>query len=204
MIEVDQGRLLVMVTEGPDGGFRLEVFDVEAEKWLEGATLPAQPDTFVANPKIVYLVYGGQGVMELRSMEDLGKTKRITLQLPIAGIGCGPDTTEGVLCIAESLNPEKTKLGEIIDWDGTRITVTTSSSRHVRLVFLSPTMLKPLPITGDEKELAQVTFFMPRQKDAKPVRFGFSPNGLLMTLDNYLIDFGTGRGDQNGSAHAGQ
>ena len=200
-VEVDGGRMQVMVTEGPDEEFRLEVFDGKAEKWLEGVPLPARPDTFVANPKVVYLVYGEQGVMELRSMEDLGKAKRVTLQLPIAGIGCGSDTTEGVLCIAERLDPEKTKVGEFTDWDGSRVTLSTSSSRHVRLVFLSPTSLKPLPITGSEEELAQVTFFMPRQKDAGPVRFGFSPNGLLMTLNNYAIDFGMGQGPIKTAVH---
>jgi hypothetical protein len=139
--------------------------------------------------------------MELRSMEDLAKTKRITLPLPLAGIGCGPDTTEGVLCIAERLDPEKIKVGEIIDWDGSRITISKSSSQHIRLIFLSPTSLKPLPITGRESELAQVTFFMPREKQEKPIRFGFSPNGLLMTMNNFLVDFGEGRGEIRTGVH---
>lgn len=200
-LEVDRGRLNVLLTETPDKAIRLEVFNAETETWLDGAMLPDRPDVFTANPKIVYLGYSKQSAMELRSMEDLAKTKRITLPLPLAGIGCGPDTTEGVLCIAERLDPEKIKVGEIIDWDGSRITISKSSSQHVRLVFLSPTSLKPLPITGRESELAQVTFFMPREPQAKPVRFGFSPNGLIMTLNNYLIDFGEGRGEIRTGVH---
>lgn len=201
-IEVDRGRLNVMVTETPDKTFRLEVFNAETEAWLDGVGLPARPDVFTANPKIIYLGFGEQSTMELRSMDDLSKTRRITLPLPLAGIGCGSDTTEGVLCIAERLDPEKTKVGEIIDWDGSRITLSKSSSQHVRLVFLSPTSLKPLPITGRESELAQATFFMPRDKQAKPIRFGFSPSGLLMTMNNYLIDFGEGRGELRTGVHA--
>ena len=47
-----------------------------------------------ANPKIIYLLYPEQEILELRSMEDLDKVKRVPLKLPVAAMGCSPDTTE--------------------------------------------------------------------------------------------------------------
>jgi hypothetical protein len=192
--DVDRGHRQVMVTETPGGGCRLEVFDATAETWFAGADLPARPAACVANPKLVYLVYPERGMMELRAVDEPAKVREVPLKLPIVAIGCSRDTTAGVLCLVEKLNPDKEKIGEFVDWDGSRVTVTRSLGQHSRLVFLSPLGLKPLPISGTAADMNDAVFFLGRQSDGPIDEIVLSADGLKAACKHRFIDFGNGSG----------
>lgn len=192
--DVAQGRHQVMVTELDGGRFRLEVFDVDEETWLPGADLPARPDAMVANPQIVYLVYSTRKVMEMRSVTEPGRVREVALKLPLLAIGCSRDHVDGVLCLAEKLDPQQEKIGEFIDWDGTRVTVNRVLGLSRRLVFLSPLDLKPLPLTMTTEEMQQAVFFMENRQGAGPDILAISADGLQAAYNHRFLDFGTGTG----------
>jgi len=199
--DVDRGRRQIMVTETPGSGFRLEVFDAADETWFAGAELPARPDAFVANPRIVYLVYAERGVMELRAVDEPTKVREVPLKWPVLAIGCSRDTTEGVLCLVEKLNPEQEKIGGFVDWDGSRVTVTRSLGQHSRLMFLSPLALRPLPISGTAEDMQNAVVFLGRGSNAPIDEIVLSADGLKAAYKHRFIDFGNGSGQLRLGTH---
>lgn len=192
-LELAQSRLQLLLTKTPEGVHRLELFDVETMSWRQGVELQSKPDAFTANPEVVYLCYQEKSVMELRSTSDLNKMKKVNLPLPLLGIGCSQDTTEGVLCLAERLEQRTTKLAEYIDWTGQRVTISESHGAHARFVFLSPMTLKPLPIQANEKHLNQIVSHLPRSDREPIVRFTFSSDGKSMSISSWLMNFEGGQ-----------
>lgn len=193
-VEVDGGRLIPLVTETPDGTFRLEVFDAEAEAWKAGADLPTEPALMCANPEVAYLLYPEREVLELRSVDDPGEIKRVPLKLPVAAMGCSPETTDGVLCVVERLTPEEVKVGEIVDWDGTRFEVSKTRGPKARFVFLSPLSLEPRSIPAREEDLTKAGFFLGARADAPPQPLAVSADGWQVAFKNYLLDLRDGEG----------
>jgi hypothetical protein len=139
--------------------------------------------------------------MEMRSLEQPAKMREVALKRPVLALGCSRETPEGVLCLIEKLDPEKQTIGDFTDWDGTRVTLTQSLGQHSRLVFLSPLSLKPLPFSGNTKEMQDAVFFFGNKADAPIQEIAFSPDGLKAAYDHRFIDFGTGSGQLRMGTH---
>lgn len=202
-IEAAFNRFHVMVTEIPDGSFRLEVFDAASETWASGVELPAFPAIICANPKIIYLTYPGAEILELRNITDPTEVRQVPLKLPVAGMGCSPDTTDGVLCLAERLNPEVVKVADFVDWDGTRVTTTRSQGPKARFVFLSPLSLRPVRVNVREEDLTQAVFFLGTQREDQFKRIVVSSDGWWLGVHHFVLDLNRGQGPARLIRHAG-
>lgn len=202
-LEADSGRLHVLVTETPAGTFRLEVFDAATETWMPGAELPALPAVACANPKFIHLLFPKEEALEIRKIEAPAEVRRIPLKLPVAAMGCSADSTNGVLCLAERLNPEAVKVGSFVDWDGTRVTITRSQGPKARFVFLSPTTLKPVPVTARREDLEQAVFFLGTGPAESARRIAVSPDGWQLSVPHFVLDLNGGKGPSRilGNAH---
>jgi len=193
-VEADFERLHVLVTETPAGGFRLEVFDAAAETWMPGTDLPGLPAEICANPEIIYLLYPDEAVLEIRKTGAPGDVRRIPLKLPVAAMGCSADTTEGVFCLAERLNPEVVKVGDFVDWDGTRVTITRSQGAKARFVFLSPLTLRPVPVAARQEDLDRAVFFLGTGDASRVQRIAVSSDGWRLSVPHFALDLNGGKG----------